>query len=646
MVMRVLREGAFGGFLKYILMSLLALSVLGLVFMDVRGVLRGDVGGTDVAKVGNSNIGLRSFDHLARMNLSRYQMTPQQAYEKDPSMLMDILRGEIRSTQIVLESEALGLNVSQKKLQQELIGRIKPSQQEGETLQQTLDRILRSQGVSESEFLKNYDREVIGDVMIEAVQSGFELTSKDLASDLFRLQNHTRELDIITFPESEITDYEKPDDEKLRKIYESYKNTKYKIEERRVFQIAYIDESKLKETVDVTEESMRQFYDENIDEYGVPEQRVLEQAIVPDEETARKLLQIVLDEKLNLSEAKKKISPDKGTYIPPTPFSDDMLLADLKDGIAHAKTGETVGPFKTLIGYHLITVQGVNEARTQSYEEVKESIREELKKTELAENLVEISDSLEDILSGGSSFEDASQSVPLIITSLQPLTSLGLDANGTDLFKDKDEQDAKDKDIILQEGFLMQSGETSRVFEMPSGRFAALRLTEVIPETSKTFEEVKEQLTQQVIDDQRHAKNFERVIAYKKTLEAGSKKLTDVAKEAHKDIQTLSNVMLYGNIESPLLDEHRASIFQAKVGDVITLSYKGGALLVQIKGVSIPEISDQISEQIDKIQEQVTDEFKSEVFAYYVYAVGQRHPALINNDLIRRFYAPSSAQGQ
>ncbi len=646
MVMKVLRDGAFGGFLKYVLMSLLALSVLGLVFMDVRGVLQGNIGRTDVASVGNHMIGLRDFDRLARMNLSRYQLTPQQSFQKDPSILMDILRGEIRSTQILLESEDLGLNVNQKKLQQELIGRIKPSQQEGETLQQTLERILRSQGISESDFLKNYNREVIGDVMIESVQSGFESSPIDLASDLYRLQNHSRQLEIISFADSDITDYEKPDDEKLLKIYESTKALKYKIDERRVFQIAYIDDSKLQQTLDVPEESMRQYYDNNIEEYQVPEQRVLEQVIVPNEEEAVKILKLVKDEKLDLAEAKKRVLPDQGTYIPPAPFSDDMLLADIQEGVKKIKAGETAGPFKTVIGYHLITVKDINEPRTQSYEEVKSSIREELKKTELAENMVEFADTLEDTLSGGSSFESASQSIPLIINSFEPFTSTGLDAKGVDVFKDKSEQDTQDKDIILQEGFLMQSGETSRVFEMPSGRFAALRLDEIIPESFKTFEEIKEQLSQQVIDDLKHAKNSEKVIAYKKALESGEQKMPDLAKKTHKEIQTLKNVMLYGPLDSPLSDEHRAAIFQAQVGDILTLSFKGGIILAVIKGVSIPEISKEIAEQIDKIQEQVSDEFRSEIFAYYVHAVGKRHPALVNHDLIEKFYGSSTVNGQ
>jgi len=81
MVMRSLRDGASGGFMKYILFGILGMSVGGLVVMDVRGVLGGGgVGASDVAKVENHTINIRDFDRTLRRSLSRYRTTPEQAY--------------------------------------------------------------------------------------------------------------------------------------------------------------------------------------------------------------------------------------------------------------------------------------------------------------------------------------------------------------------------------------------------------------------------------------------------------------------------------------------------------------------------------------------------------------------------------------
>ncbi|MCB9977417.1 MAG: peptidyl-prolyl cis-trans isomerase [Rhodospirillales bacterium] len=640
MVMKVLREGAFGGFLKYILMSLLAMSVLGLVFMDVRGVLTGHtVGSTDVARVGHYRIGIREFDKLARLSLGRYHMTPQDAYAKDRSMLMNILNGEVRSYQVLLESEDLGINIPQKKLQEQLIVKIKPSQEEGETLQQTLDRILQSQGISESDFLKSYNREVVGDVMIGVLQSGFENVSKDLAEDLFRLQNHSRDIELISFHEADIKDFESPDEEKLKKLYETYKNSQFKIAERRVFEIAYIDDKKLRESLDISEDTIRKFYDDHLDEFEIPEQRVLEQIVVPTEELANKILDMVKNEKAGLSEAKSKVSPKEGTYIPSSPLSEDMLLPDLKDTIMNAKIGDTVGPVKTIIGFHLMTIKDVIPPHTRSYEESRDAIKKELEDAELADSLYERSDELNDLLSGGNSFEEASKTVPLTITVLPAFTSAGFDENGKDMFEESDEQGKADKDTILQEGFALQPDETSRVFEMPSGRFAAIRVQDILPESYHPFEDVKEKLAKQFVEDQQRSKNFEKIFNFYKEIRAGEKTFEDVAKEAKIKVETLKDIKLSGPLPSPLTDAQRPDIFQAKMGDVLTMPFDGGASLVLVKSVHIPDVTEEFKPQIEKIQERVGEELQSEVFAYYVYQVGFRHSAIINYDLIKSVYA-------
>jgi peptidyl-prolyl cis-trans isomerase D len=61
MAMQALRDGAGTGFLKIILMGLLVMAVGGLVFTDVGGFFRGGVGNNDVARVGDTKIGVVEF---------------------------------------------------------------------------------------------------------------------------------------------------------------------------------------------------------------------------------------------------------------------------------------------------------------------------------------------------------------------------------------------------------------------------------------------------------------------------------------------------------------------------------------------------------------------------------------------------------
>lgn len=644
MVMQVLRQGVFGGFLKYVLMSLLALSVLGLVFMDVQGVMQGGVGGTDVARVGSESVGLREFDKFARLSLARFNMTPQDAYNKNPALIDEILGTEIRSRFVMMEAESMGVSVGQKKLQEELIVRIKPMQNEGETLQQTLDRVLRSQGVQESDFVKNYNREVVGDILLNAAQDGFGAISDAMARDLFTLQNHTRDLEMISFSEDDIKTIEAPDEERLKRLYESYKNTQFKIPEMRVLEVGYIDDTKLKDTIDISEDSLRKDYENRIEEYKVGEQRVLEQIVAPSVDEANTILKLVRDEKVPIKEAMIRVLGEKeGTHVPAAPFGEDMMIGEIKEVVMKAKSGDTVGPIETVMGQHVISVGEIIPPRTMSFDEVKDSLRKEMEQVALGDTIYDLSSQLDDLVAGGNSLQDAAQSVPLNIVTLPAMTALGMDKDKKNVFDALSEQDKADKDIILEEGFAIQDGELSRVFELPSGRFAVLRAKETIEATFKPYEEVKKTLADDFVNEQQRVETFRKISELVGDIKAGKKTFEDAARETGKKIEKREGLSLGGAMPAPLTDNQRAMIFESYIGDLLTLPFEGGVALARVKAIKLPEIEEKSEEQIARIEAELSKEVKDEVFNYYVQRLGRKHPAVVNHQLLEQVYGQKAA---
>ena len=649
MVMHSLREGAFGGFMKYILMSLLALSVLGLVFMDVGNVLKNNVGSTDVARVGSYNISYKKFDKIARLTLSRYNMTPQQAYEQN--FLTDILTNEIRATYMLLEAKALGIKISKKNMQKKIAELVNPSRQEGQTLQQTLDLILRSQGIRENEFVDNIYREMVADLITQSVQAGFDKsTPESMAKDMFLFQNQTRDLEFVAFEEDEIKDVQKPDEERLKSLYDAYKNSKYKIPELRKFDIAYIDDTKIKDKIDISEEKISKTYDENIDEYKVSEQRVLEQAIAKTKDAAEQIFKLATDKGLSIEKAAKKVMGKKALYVPPSPFREDTLMEVIRQPVMDAAKGDIIGPFKSPIGFHIIKVKEIIPPGTKSYDQVKDSIRKDLLEAEISDRVYDLSTEFDDMLAGGASFDEVNNEIPLNIISLPAMSSTGLDKDQkNDVFEKSSlktaSQDKKDKPVILEEGFALQDAEISRVIEMPSGRFAAIFAKEVIEPSFKPFEEVKREIADQFIKDQQRAKNQEMVSAYKQELSSGKTSLAKIAKNSGKKVRKVKKLSLISEASPPLQEDHKPIIFQAKIGEYVNLPTESGMILAHITGFSLPEITKDSQPAIDKIFKVLGNESKDEVFAYYLYFLGDKYPAQINYSLLRQIYG-SSEDGQ
>lgn len=639
MVMKVLRQGAFGGFLKYILMSLLALSVLGLVFMDVQGVLKGGLGGTDVAVIGGETIGLRDFDRMARASLGRYNLTPEDIYKQNNKAFMDILAGEIRSRHIKLAADSLGVSLGQDRLQESLIKKIIPLKEGDESLQQTLDRLLSSQRIPEAEFMKNFSREVVADVLLESVQDGFGQINDNLASDLFVLQNQSRDLDVIFFDEEDIKGVEQPDEERLNKLYESYKNTQFKIPQRRILEVAYIDDSKLKDTLDISDDSLRKQYEERLEEFQVGEQKFLEQAVAPSAEESQSVLKLARDEKVPLREALGRVAGDgKGTHIPSAPIPEEMMPEVIRDAVAGAKAGDVVGPVETVMGHHVIKVGDIVAPHTRPFEEVKDALYKEAEQVALADAVYDLSNQLDDALAGGNSFEDAGQTVPLKISALPAMDAAGLDAERNDSLGGASEEDKSDKEIVLQEGFALQEGEVSRVFELPNGRFAAIRVKEILEESYQPFEKVRQKLADDFVQEQQRVENSRKISEFVKQIKAGETTLETVAASTGKKVKPISGIALSGDIPSPFKSDLKSMIFESQAGDILTLPYDGGAALVLLKKVHLIEIGEDQNAQIARIMDELNKELKDDVFNYYMRHVGMRYPSYINHDLLRAVY--------
>lgn len=642
MVMQTLRGSTFGGFLKYILLGLIGLSVVGLVLMDVTGLVRKGVGRSDIAIVGSRPISLQNFDHTARMQLSRFQMTPQQAYQQ--GILEEILGIEIRATQALVEAENLGILIDRKHIQKKIADIVTPMHEEGQTLQQTLEQILRSKGIRERDFVENINREMVTDLLQGPLKTGFDKSTEEIALDLFLFQNQVRSLELIVLPDSDMKEIEQLKPEQLQKLYESQKDVKFKIPELRALEYAYIDEDKLSEQIKVTDEDLHKNYEENKANFSIGERRVLEQGVAKTQEDADQII-AAIKKGGKLEEVVHKIAGKDAMYVPPAPFEEGTLLPEMQKSMEKSVKGDVIGPLKTAMGFHVFIIQDVLPPSTRSFDEVKEGIKSELKNDALADRIYELSSSYDDLLAAETNFTEISKEIPLKVVSLPLLSSSGLDREGKDVFS-SDEKDKQDKDIILENGFTLLADETSRVIELPSGRFAAIKVNDIQKESYKSLDEVKGVITDQFARDQQRAANQKRIDTYLDTLKSKKKTLIDLAKETGKELKVIENVALQGPPPEPLTEGTKPVIFQAVVGEYVSLPLENATAIAVNKSYKLPQITDEMKAQIEQIRSEIGKETKDEVFAFYIQALSLKYQAQINSQLLAHVYGASAQDNE
>ena len=145
--------------------------------------------------------------------------------------------------------------------------------------------------------------------------------------------------------------------------------------------INYLKIVKLLESeVDITEEEMKTYFEENKDSYNELEQVEASHILVENEETANKV-----KEKLEVGEDFAELAKEYSTDTSNAEnggklgyFSKGTMVEEFENVAFFMKVGEIRDPVKTDYGYHIISVTDKKEAKEANFEDHKEEIKQTL----------------------------------------------------------------------------------------------------------------------------------------------------------------------------------------------------------------------------------------------------------------------------
>ncbi len=138
------------------------------------------------------------------------------------------------------------------------------------------------------------------------------------------------------------------------------------------------------EEVEITDDEIQNFYDDNIAQFETPETRDVRTLLNPDEEKAQEAADLLAED--NSAESWKDVTKKLSTE------EETVELGGLRQGVApgqnepalddeifSSEEGEVVGPIETDSGFYVIQVEAINEAVTQPLdEETSTQIRQQL----------------------------------------------------------------------------------------------------------------------------------------------------------------------------------------------------------------------------------------------------------------------------
>ncbi len=628
-MLNAMRSGAHSKIIKFVIFSFLVLAVAGMALMDVGGFFRsGGAGSTTVASVAGQKINSMDFDRTVRRVINQQgALDVNTAYKL--GLVDQYLKGQISSVLLQKAAQDQGIILSNEMIAQRIAELVKPYAQNGMTPRDAFNRILTAQNISEGEFVAMMRGELTGMIMRSGLQGA--VVSDAEVKDLYQQQNEERTIKLVTFSNSTVKGVETPTDEILKPFYQSGQE-KYAIPETRDFTLAVLTEEIARKNLSISDEEVKQVYDERIDEYTDKEKRLLQQAIFTSETDAQ-----AASEKVKAGTALKEAAKD--SYVGEESFEESGLLKEIAEAAFALNKDEVTEPLKTSLGWHVLVLKDVVAPKIKPFDSVKEAIHKELLEEKAANQMVDISNQIDDALASGETLDNVAKEFQLAPSKIGPIRQDGSTTDNKEGMKDFE----KVRSDILEAAFSLEAGETSSVQELSDGRYAVVQVNNVTPKTYKEFDSVKGDLAKLWISDQQDVLNRRRATEALQAVQAGTKTLEQVASDMGGTVKTIT-VVNSKPVEAPLTDPLKKLLFENDKGSYQLAPAQDSYVLATVTAAKMPDPSKASAEDLKKIREAATQNAQNEILMVFYNEMEKKYGVKINRKLLDSMYASAEQQ--
>lgn len=217
------------------------------------------------------------------------------------------------------------------------------------------------------------------DNKVLAMVNGTEITEKDLEMSLSKFPQDRKRYFMSEEGRSQLLEQVVA----WEVIYDyavdnGFENKKEFLDELKQAKKAILTQTAIQELlskVEITEDEMKAYYAENIEEFVKPEQVKASHILVQTEEKAKEVLEI-LNNGMEFEEAAQLFSecPSKAQGGDLGYFAKGSMVPEFEDASFSLEVGKISSPVKTQFGYHIIKVVDRNEEGYKDFDEVKSTI--------------------------------------------------------------------------------------------------------------------------------------------------------------------------------------------------------------------------------------------------------------------------------
>ena len=376
----------------------LALVVLAFVFLYVPGFMD-QTGGAAlpndvIARVGDREISLFDFQQIYTRQLQAYRLETGGEISEEVlrSLGIDrqILQQMIDGHAALAEAERLGLEVSDAEVRERILT-FPAFQVDGQFIGEASYRQLLQQQrppLSPSQFEEEIRNEILVDRLQAAVTGWVRVSDAEVAEE-HRRRNERVRVDVVAFRAADFRDQvEATDSDVDLQFGEEAAN--YEVPEKRRLRFLLVDQTAIFDTLTLTDDEVRQYYDANLAQYQTPGQVRASHILLrvegdDDEAAAARAAELAAEARagadfaaLAREHSQDEANADNGGDL--GLFGRGRMVPEFENAAFALAAGEISDPVRSPFGYHVINVTEKQEEVTQPFAEVRGAIENTLRR--------------------------------------------------------------------------------------------------------------------------------------------------------------------------------------------------------------------------------------------------------------------------
>lgn len=494
-----------------------------------------------------------------------------------------------------------------------------------------LENFLRQNDLTEGQFLTLVRADLARQQLANTIRAG-AVPPDALTKPLFRWAAEQRTATLVTLPFAQAPEPAAPDEATLRRFHENNPE-RFSAPEYRAATVALLNAQLISQEIQISDAELAAAYEQRRAQYETAEKRVLEQALLQDEDKAKALAE-AWRRGATFQQMTQQAEAAEGQALELGPLDRAGLpFPTLAEAVFALPEGGVTAPIETDLGWHVLKVVRIEPPTSRSFAEVKDELRAELTSERAADLAFERANRVEDALAGGATLEEVARRFGL------GLATVNTDASGKD-------PEGKDVSLPVVEAaraavfraiFNTDRNAPLRLQEGEAG-FVAVTIRAITPATLRPFESVRAEVLISWMADARRRAQEERAAAMLAAVKGG-KTLAAAAQEAGLGSRQVGAIPRTTQQDSPIPQPLRAPLFETALNDATMVETPDGFTVAQVVEVT-PADPDADAAAVAQLRGAVEQSIAQDLEVQYTAALRGRANIRINQRLLDQIGQP------